>query len=203
MNISELVPSQVRSFVYEPTAEQWSKNNMNKGRGENKNPLFERVTVKALKSGQVANMDMYIRKQSFLDPSHVFGAQAPQREALEENPCVFKHLTTGKLQVMLMSTKTRSIEYFVDGKPATAAELSIIESFRKARQLPKWSVTLGNATKMIVEAKSAKEAMAKAKAILDPSEEVIDADPLKVKVEFPNIKSLSNVIDDIDSEIED
>ena len=133
MNINQIVASRVYSWVYQPTAEQWSKNNLNKGRGQNVNPLFGRVSVRSVKAGQAGSMDMYVRKATSLDPNYAPSDRTPTMEATS-NPCVFRNLSSGEFQVLIMNSRTNKLEYFVDGQPATQEQLATINLWRKARQ---------------------------------------------------------------------
>ena len=124
------------SWVYEPSAEKWSEGNLKKGgrAGLAPNPLFGRVSVRSVKSGQAATINMYVNKAKALNPDYVPSADYTPRMEATANPCVFRSLSTGDYQVAIMNAKTRQQEFFVDGRPATEAELTLIEAYRKARQ---------------------------------------------------------------------
>jgi hypothetical protein len=125
--------------VYEPTPEQWDKNNVTKkGRRDNPqpvdNPLLGKVTERSVKYGQAWTMDMYLREALNRNPDYKPSDREPVREATD-NPCVFVELSTGRLQVMLCNTGTRKRELNVEGCPASPSDLATIETYRKAKGL--------------------------------------------------------------------
>jgi len=195
MNLSEIVPSRIYSWVYNPDAQKWSENNLKKGgrQGLPQNELYGRVTVRSVKSGQAATIDMYVRRAVKLNPSYVpQGDYTPRMEATE-NPCVFRSLSSGDYQVMIMEPKTHKVEYFVDGKPASPEELATIEMFRKAKQEPWFIITadLGNGLTQVNRMQF--KSLAAAKEAMKKYENILDIHPEKVKVEFPYAANLVNV----------
>ena len=199
MNINEIVPSRMYSWVYAPSCDQWCENNLKKGgrAGLAPNPLFGRVTVRSVKVGQAATIDMYLTRSLKLDPTYKpSGDYTPRMEAVPGHPCVFRYLTGGETAVFIMEPKTTKLVYLVDGREATAEELALIEQYRKARSLPEYNVTVKHAdgtTEVVkVEAKSRKDARAEM-VPLAPGAEIVDVQPLKVKVNFVKTDNLANL----------
>ena len=136
MNINEIVPSRIYSWVYAPDAGTWSEGHLKKGgrAGLPENPLFGRVTVRSVKSGQAGTMEMYQRKAISLNPHYSPDSSYTPRLEQTSNPCVFRSLATGEFQVLILNGRTNKVEYFVDGQPATAEQLATIKMFMKSRK---------------------------------------------------------------------
>jgi hypothetical protein len=129
----DIRPGRILQWVYAPSAEQWSKNNLNLGGKERSNHLYGHVSVVARKVGQACSMAMYEKDAINRNPGYIPSDREPQREATA-HPCIFLHLTSLEEQVMIMNSRTVEREYFVDGRPATAEELAVIAQYRKPRK---------------------------------------------------------------------
>ena len=139
MNISEIVPSRLYSWVYNPDAEKWSESHMKKGGrgGLAPNPLFGRVTVRTTKAGQAATVEMYVtasqKKAAKFGQTYTPDPNYTPRMEQTEFPCVYRSLSSGDFQVMIMEPRTTSKAYYVDGRLATPEEVATIKTYLKAR----------------------------------------------------------------------
>lgn len=137
MDINQIVPARMYSWVYSPSTDQWCENNLKKGgrSGLAPNPLFGRVTVRAVKVGQAATIEMYLNRAAKLNPNFAPSEDyTPRMEKVEGHPCVFRYISSGENAVFIMEPKTTKLQYFVDGREATPEELETIKLYRKARQ---------------------------------------------------------------------
>src|SRR4051812_26900823 len=104
MDINTIIASRMYSWVYNPSTEQWCDNNLKKGgrAGLAPNPLFGRVTVRSVKVGQAATIEMYLNRATKLDPTfQPSGDYTPRMEAIPGHPCVFRYLSSGDLAVFI------------------------------------------------------------------------------------------------------
>ena len=141
MNINDIVPARIYSWVFESSVK------MNKGgrAGVTLNPLFDRVTQRAVYAGQAATGQMYVHAQLRLNPTWQPSVDyAPRWEQIPNYPCVVKSLINGAFQARILNPRTTKREFFVDGKLATADELDIIKSYLPARKK-----TLGSVVKIM------------------------------------------------------
>jgi hypothetical protein len=130
MQLSEIVPSRIYSWVYE------SEYKLNKGgrSGLPVNPLHGQVTVRKVKLGQAATSEMVTRKSMTLDPNYTPSPDYTPRWETTVNPCVVRALSTGKLAVRILNPKTTKMELFVGGSPITPEQAAIIRPYIPARR---------------------------------------------------------------------
>lgn len=138
MELNEIIASRMYSFAYAGEVK------LNKGgrAGAALNPLFGRVTKQATYAGQAATSDMYVNAQVRLNPAWQAADTAPRFEATTHD-CVVRSLATGELQVRILNPRRTSVvSYYVDGRPATAEETSVIQRYLPSKRQPNWVVTL-------------------------------------------------------------
>ena len=118
------------SIVSEP------KNRFNKGRGRGANILWDRLTIPQTLAGNVAGAGDYKKAMSRLVTKKLGLATdyvPSERNWKKINGVSYKADTAGNGAQLIVLRYTSSIkkEIFVDGRPATEAELEYLKGFRK------------------------------------------------------------------------
>jgi len=137
INLNELKPGRIASWVYVSDAANYAANQSNKGgRGAvPPNPYYGEVSVRKVYSGQVASHDMYVRAWEKLNPGQTYVPDAERAARFEstDNPCVVRSLSKAELQVRIMNVNTGKVTYFVNGQEATKEQLAVIQMYERKR----------------------------------------------------------------------
>ena len=129
LNISEVKNGRIYSVVFAGPVK------MNVGGRERTNPLADaNVTKRTVMRVQACTRESYVRRRLASDPSWTPDASGrPSGYAPTEHPCVDLNEKTGDAALRGWACGVIKHEVFVDNKPATLAQLAIIEQYKPAK----------------------------------------------------------------------
>lgn len=145
ISLSEIVAGRIYSWVVANAIDlNMFPRNPETGKVDRKgtpNPYLGRVTKRMVLKANAGTWGTYARVHldTLGTPWVPKEGRTPTTEKTE-NPCVVRSLSNGDLQAILIKPKISAYEVFIDGKPATPAEVEAIKPYRKPEDSSPWLV---------------------------------------------------------------